>query len=145
MANVDYGYDQGNSRKGLGYQVPGAPSYVRSNADMSGYKTAADFAKANNVNVRDIYTTDIRPYTEKNYPTPSTNTNTPKSSGGSGGSGGGSYAAAAPAYDPRQGLIDYYKTQNENARKSAIDAIEARLKTQFCRFEDERYCWRSSG
>ena len=138
MANVDYGYDQGNSKKGLGYQVPGAPSYVRSNANMSGYKNAADYAKANNVNARDIYTTDIRPYTEKNYPTPSTNTNTPsRGSSGSGGSGGGSYAAATSAYDPRQGLIDYYKTQNENARKSAIDAIEARLKTQLGLYENQ--------
>lgn len=69
------------------------------------------------------------------------NVTTPTSSGGSrssgGSSGGGGYTEAASSYDPRQGLIDYYKAQNENARKSALDAIEARLKTQLGLYENQ--------
>jgi len=68
-------------------------------------------------------------------------TTTPTSSGGSrssgGSSGGGGYTEAASSYDPRQGLIDYYKQQNETARKSALDAIEARLKTQLGLYENQ--------
>lgn len=59
-----------------------------------------------------------------------------KASSSSGGGSSGSYTET-PAYDPRQGLIDYYKAQNENARKSAIDAIEARLKTQLGLYENQ--------
>lgn len=59
-----------------------------------------------------------------------------KASSSSGGGSSGSYTEA-PAYDPRQSLIDYYKTQNENARKSALDAIEARLKTQLGLYETQ--------
>lgn len=58
---------------------------------------------------------------------------TPRSDGG----GGSVATASTPAYDPRQGLIDYYRQQNENARKSALDAIEARLKTQMGIYENQ--------
>lgn len=67
--------------------------------------------------------------------TPKATTPTKASSSSGGGSGGSTYSE--PAYDPRQGLIDYYKAQNENARKSAIDAIEARLKTQLGLYENQ--------
>ena len=67
--------------------------------------------------------------------TPKATTPTKASSSSGGYSGGSTYSE--PAYDPRQGLIDYYKAQNENARKSAIDAIEARLKTQLGLYENQ--------
>ena len=122
--------------KQLGYSVPGAPSYVRSNVNMSGYKNAADYARANNMNARDIYTTDIRPATERNYPT----TTAPQGGGtprGSSGSGGGGSGYADPGIDYRQQLIDYYTKQNNDARDAALKAIEARLGTQKGLYENQ--------
>ena len=58
-------------------------------------------------------------------------------SGGGGGGGGSVATASAPAYDPRQSLIDYYTRQNESAKKSALDAIEARLKTQLGIYDNQ--------
>ena len=99
-----------------GTQIPGgAPSYLRINNNGKTVDTRVMPTKSDAVNYRNSLNTG----------------------GGSRSSGGGGYTEAASSYDPRQGLIDYYKAQNENARKSALDAIEARLKTQLGLYENQ--------
>lgn len=61
-------------------------------------------------------------------------------SGGGGGGGGGvsaSIAQAPSAYDIRQGIIDRLTQQNNDARDSALRAIDARLKTQRGLYENQ--------
>ena len=102
MARVTQDYGSNNGAKagstavpgtygngGSSYTIPGgAPSYLRTNYDMSGYKNVSDWSKASGIAPSNVKVTDTRNFSY----TPSNNT--PSYSGG-----GGGYGYSAPVYE----------------------------------------------
>ena len=110
-----------------GYYIPGgAPSYIRSNADMSGYRSAYEYGQANNVAPRSIKTTDTR-YGQANTPLygPFSSQSGPSYYGGGYGGGGyGGYGFEQPDYSPWFNMM----TDIQNAKHDAQVKLAERLK-----------------
>lgn len=78
---------------GSSYTIPGgAPSYLRSNYDMSGSKSVTDWSSKSGIAPSNVKVTDTRNFSY----TPSNNT--PSGGGGNGGGGGGGGGYSAPSY-----------------------------------------------